>query len=171
VSLSKLILVLGGVKSGKSAFAEKLIYNCKAVSYIATAKPVDEEMKQKIEAHQKRRPSSWQTIELDSQTINECFEKSTGRAVIVDCLGNLVTRVMEGGGIDGFVNNFPETVKNFKNKFEIIIIVSNEVGLSLVSPYESGRQFCNHIGLLNQKIADLADETYLLVAGQPIKIK
>lgn len=169
--MGKIVLVLGGIKSGKSRFAENLVNNSGTVSYIATAKPVDDEMKQKIEDHKKRRPKSWQTVEPDNRTIEDCLNICTGSTIIIDCLGNLITQIIEGGDFKSFIKDFPETIARFKNSFENIILVSNETGLSLVSEYKSGRQFSNYIGLLNQKIAGIADDVYLILAGLPLKIK
>ncbi len=158
--MSKLILVLGGIRSGKSRFAEKLASTAKNVTYIATAQAADEEMKQRIAEHQKRRPSHWQTIEAGKKTLGDCLDNCKTDTVLIDCLGNLINK-----------KGVQKDLDSKRDKFNQIIIVSNEVGLSLVSPYESGRQFSDCLGLLNQEIAAIANEVHLVIAGIPIKIK
>lgn len=169
--MSKLILVLGGTRSGKSDFAHNLAANSKTTTYLATGAPVDEEMKQRIAEHKKNRPKNWQTVEMDGQTITNCLKNCEGQAVIIDCLGNLLTRLMENNELDKLIEELPQTLEKNKQNFEQLIIVSNEVGLSLVSPHKSGRDFSDAIGLLNQNIASMADEVFLIVAGVPMKIK
>lgn len=169
--MPKLTLVLGGIKSGKSNFAQELAAESNNVTYLATAQATDEEMKQKIAEHKKNRPSNWETVEINDGSLDKCLKAISANAVLIDCLGNLITSSFEDKSPDVLINEITETLKNLKDNFDHIIMVSNEVGLSLVSPYKGGRDFSNVLGKANQEIAKIADEVYLLVAGVPMQIK
>ena len=193
-----LIFVTGGAKSGKSKFAEEMLLklnNGKQKNiYLATSLIFDEEMKEKIRLHKKRRKNDWFTVETYKNFENELnnfFENNDKikNNLLVDCLTNMITNIIfENQNIDW--NNFErklyiQTLKklnknvensvdellNITNQFENTVIVSNEVGMGLVPSYPLGRYFREIAGKMNQIVAEKADEVYFVVSGIPMKIK
>ena len=193
-----LIFVTGGAKSGKSKFAEEILLklnngNQKNI-YLATSLVFDEEMKEKVRLHKKRRKNDWFTVETYKNfknKLNNFFENNDKikNNLLVDCLTNMITNIIfENQNIDW--NNFEkklyiQTLKklnknvensvdellNFTNQFENTVIVSNELGMGLVPSYPLGRYFREIAGKMNQIVAEKADEVYFVVSGIPMKIK
>ena len=135
--MSKVIMVTGGSRSGKSVIAEQKAkeYGKRSVLYLATAIPVDDDMKERIRIHQERRDSEWGTYE--SEVIKE--------------LSNLV--------------------KAIRDEDKTLIIVSNEVGMSVIPSYRLGRIFSDISGKANQVLASLSDEVYVAISGLPLRLK
>ena len=193
-----LIFVTGGAKSGKSKFAEEMLLklnngNQKNI-YLATSLVFDEEMKEKVRLHKKRRKNDWFTVETYENfknKLNNFFENNDKikNNMLVDCLTNMITNIIfENQNIDW--NNFErklyiQTLKklnknvensvdellNITNQFENTVIVSNELGMGLVPSYPLGRYFREIAGKMNQIVAEKADEVYFVVSGIPMKIK
>ena len=171
-----IILVLGGARSGKSRYAIKYaesLSNFSNFYYIATAQAMDEEMKKRIERHKKERGDKWKLIEepLDLCKVLKKFEKNS--VALIDCLTLWITNLMmKNYSLEESFKKFLQELKTFKNKPDIYIIcVSNEVGLGIVPTSSLGRKFRDYAGFLNQKIAELADEVYFVVAGCPLILK
>ena len=193
-----LIFVTGGAKSGKSKFAEEMLLklnNGKQKNiYLATSLVFDEEMKEKVRLHKKRRKDEWFTVETYKNFENELsnfFENNDKikNNMLVDCLTNMITNIIfENQNIDW--NNFEKKLYiqtleklnkdvehsviellNVTDQFENAIIVSNELGMGLVPSYPLGRYFREIAGKMNQIVAEKADEVYLVVSGIPMKIK
>ena len=176
----KIIFIIGGARSGKSSFALKeasTIPGKKA--YIATAEALDSEMKVRIERHKKDRGNNWDTYEEPLKIIDILSDiKTKYDVVVIDCLtlwlSNLVSRnsdiIYE---IEKFINALRITpaYRTGRHYALRIYIVSNEVGMGIVPDNEMAREFRDMTGVLNQKIAETADEVYLVTAGIPIKIK
>jgi adenosyl cobinamide kinase/adenosyl cobinamide phosphate guanylyltransferase len=156
-----LILVLGGTRSGKSGVAESLADRLAApVTYIATLtpNPRDDELLQRIDAHRSRRPESWATVDAMAGLPDQ-LRSFTG-TVLLDSLGPWVARHEPNEAAttslcDALTSRPGDTV-----------VVSDEVGLSVHPPTEAGRAFQDAIGTINQRIADVADQTVLVVAGR-----
>ncbi|MEG0181672.1 MAG: bifunctional adenosylcobinamide kinase/adenosylcobinamide-phosphate guanylyltransferase [Peptostreptococcaceae bacterium] len=185
--MSKLILVTGGSRSGKSSFAEILCKNREnSTAYIATSTPFDEEMKDRVRKHKESRPSNWKTYEIykDIYTIIKDISNSH-QTVILDCVTLLVNNLMFEYGID-----FDNCTSEETNKMEIYIkdqieklikeieitnlyfvIVTNELGMSLVPDNKLCRVYSDIVGRINQYIAKCSDEVYFVVSGIPMKIK
>jgi adenosylcobinamide kinase/adenosylcobinamide-phosphate guanylyltransferase len=171
-SLSRSVtLVLGGVRSGKSRWAQKLAEQASSVAFIATARAVDGEMRDKIRRHQQERPKHWRTIEepLDlAGVLLHCSEQFD--LLIVDCLTVFVANALEEGAeranarLDAFTEALPVTQTS-------VLLVSNEVGSGVVPDYPSGRQFRDLLGEVNQRVAAIADNVVLMVAGLPLALK
>lgn len=180
-----LVFVIGGSRSGKSKFAldrANALHGRKV--YIATAEALDDEMKERIERHKKERSREWDTIEEPLEIASTIKSlRSHYNVMLLDCitlwLGNLLTK----GQTDNAyamkaIEEFLEVVKSFKdsivsdlNPLCHLIIVSNEVGMGIVPDNELSRRFRDMAGLLNQRVAEVADEVYMVVAGIPIKMK
>lgn len=170
--------VLGGARSGKSSWALRYGDNLKGFNryyYVATAEALDEEMKERICRHREERSKVWQTIE---EPINLHFVLSKlnqkGAIVLIDCLtlwlSNLLFRNKDN--LKRLVENLEREIRSFKETEEKwLIIVSNEVGLGIVPESPLGRLFRDEAGLLNQRIAEIADEVYFIIAGQSLLLK
>jgi len=171
--LSQLILVLGGIRSGKSQFACQLADQLnKKVAVIATCLPCDEEMKIRIQEHKQARPKHWQTIEEPKEII-PVLQKLTNEVILIDCLNIFLSNLLlDGLGEEVILKKISSLVEVI-NKKETgwVIIVSNEIGSCLVPINKLARQFTDLLGKVNQMVAAQAKEVYLLVAGIPVKIK
>ena len=174
----KIILLLGGARSGKSTFAQELAKNLgNKVLFVATAEPFDEEMQTRIENHKKSRPNSWRTLEIPLNIAKELKANITeAEVVLIDCLTIWVSNLM-GTGANNIqaekcvLADINELITLTKAIDTNLIIVSNEVGMGLVPEYELGRIYRDLLGKANQLIAKHANEVYFLVAGIPSKIK
>jgi len=182
----KLILITGGVRSGKSAFAEGLAQQMSqdSVLYVATGKAWDEEMQQRIDLHQQRRPECWRTWEEDLQLERLINEESLPQVVLLDTLSGWVTNLLftyteaEWGkketreSILARIHSFVDELTS-KHTIEdtTCIIVSDEVGLGGVAMTKLGRVFQDLIGSVNQYVAKHAAEVYFVVSGIPMKLR
>ncbi|MFN3966587.1 MAG: bifunctional adenosylcobinamide kinase/adenosylcobinamide-phosphate guanylyltransferase [Endomicrobiia bacterium] len=172
----KIIFILGGIKSGKSSYAVERAdffskkYNL-SVTFLATCIPKDKEMKERVAVHKRARPSNWTTIE-EPVNLKKILEDVKSEILIIDCLNIWLSNVIEKKWSE---NKILEYVKDFclklKEKKLITFILSNEVGLSLVSPNKTGRFFQNLLGKVNQIVAKNSDNVYFLVAGIPSRLK
>ncbi len=174
-------LVLGGARSGKSSFAERLAAKYgPRVLYIATATVDDDEMRCRVAEHRARRPVEWETVEESLFVSTAMEKKGAGRdAVILDCLGFLVSNLLmdsegaaETEGIEGAaIREVEALIRCARSAGTPLIVVSNEVGMGVVPEYPLGRSFRDALGRANQVLAEAAHEVYLLVAGIPMRIK
>lgn len=186
--MSKLILITGGARSGKSSLAESKASELgEKIAYIATAIPFDDGMKDRIKKHRASRPSTWHTIER-YRNFN-ALEKEKGfiecELILLDCMTLMVSNLLLERNIDfdacsmSEIDNIEESIfKEVKELLEIVnkyhkklIIVTNEVGMGLVPSYKLGNIFRDIAGRVNQYLAKQADEVYLTVSGIPLKIK
>ena len=185
--MSKVILVTGGARSGKSNFAEKL---CKEqnnnTAYIATSIPFDDEMKDRVRKHKESRPQNWKTYEIykDIYTIIDDISKEH-KTVILDCVTLLVNNLIFMHEID--IDNstqyeIDELEKYIKEQVEKLlieikktnlyfVIVTNELGLGGVSINKLTRVYTDIVGRINRQIAAQSDEVYFVISGIPMKIK
>jgi len=176
----KIIFITGGARSGKSSFALKAGSGVKGPkAYIATAEALDDEMRERIEKHKVDRGDDWDTFEVPMQiadTLSEIKEKYG--VVLVDCLTLWLLNIMhQKQNTEDEIIKLVDELLNFKNLSHAtylasqLFIVSNEVGMGIVPDNPLAREFRDLAGSLNQKIAALADEVYLVAAGIPIQIK
>ena len=169
-------LVLGGIRSGKSRWAEEAIAETAGqlpVNYLATGPVADTgSWAARVAAHRERRPAHWATVE--SADVATQLRRSPGSAALVDDVGNWLTAVMDrrqawtDGSVDEDVTDFVNAVHVFGSP---LVLVSPEVGLTVVPATESGRRFADALGSLNQRLAQVCDRVVLVVAGQPVTIK
>ena len=184
--MKKFSLFLGGARSGKSSLAEKIAAEegGDAVLYLATAQAGDEEMADRIARHQAARPDSWRTLEAPTGVGSALKQAWHGeKVVLLDCITLLVNNLLPSGvgleqvsvqveeyervviaEIDALLEAMAEVDARF-------LVVSNEVGMGLVPPYELGRAYRDILGRANRLLAETADEVFFLVAGIPMQVK
>ena len=191
----QLILILGGARSGKSAFAERVAASSgRTVTYIATATAGDDEMRTRIAHHRASRPREWHTIEepLDlAGAVRQAYRFAN--VLLLDCvtlwLGNMLSqepgqRENDDKSIEELritSNLFDEAclkqveallaVVQSAEPNKTLIVVTNEVGLGVVPAYPLGRVYRDTLGYVNQRLAQAADRVYLMVAGMAVDIK
>jgi adenosyl cobinamide kinase/adenosyl cobinamide phosphate guanylyltransferase len=170
------VLVLGGARSGKSAFAEERALSLGGgnVLYVATAlaHTGDPDLLRRIEAHRERRHPGWGLLELAGGSLSPVLEASGGLgAVLLDSLTLWVSARAYGGEENGTLEEFERFVGHASARSEPVILVSDEVGLGVVPESEEGRRFRDLLGLVNQRAAAAAQEVHLCLAGIAIKIK
>ncbi|HXG78425.1 MAG TPA: bifunctional adenosylcobinamide kinase/adenosylcobinamide-phosphate guanylyltransferase [Methyloceanibacter sp.] len=163
-------LVLGGARSGKSRYAERLIGTLpKPWIYIATAEAKDAEMADRIAAHKARRGPDWRTIEAPNELPEALASVPGDAAVMVDCLTLWLSNLMHNS-FD--VESMTERLENtFAARLGQTVLVSNEVGLGIVPDNELARRFRDAQGKLNQRIAAKAQRVVMMVAGIPVAVK
>lgn len=170
-------LILGGARSGKSAYAERWAQESGLpVTYIATAQVYDAEFGARIAHHQGRRPAAWKTVEVPHLLAAALkAEAAPDRCIIVDCLTLWLAQCicpecLPAEGIDWPAERaaFLETLSTVPGQ---VILVSNEVGMGIVPLGEINRQFQDEQGRLNQAVASIATEVVFVAAGLPLKLK
>jgi len=178
----KITFVIGGARSGKSSFALKEASRVAGKkAYIATAEALDDEMKDRIEKHQIERDSDWHTHEEQINVFDVLMDiKDKYGAALLDCLTIWVSNVLLRAQVAEPGHQLPEeSIQDFAEKLNglkglkglNLFIVSNEVGMGIVPENKLARQFRDLAGSLNQKVAEIADDVYLVTAGIPLKIK
>ncbi len=180
--MGRLSLVLGGARSGKSAYAQRLALELggDAVLFVATAEAGDEEMAQRIAQHQQSRSARWRTLECPRHIGAALRAELVGAAVVlVDCLTLLVSNVMLAVGststataATAAVQEEIETLLQMcRTRTATFIVVSNEVGLGLVPDTPLGRLYRDLLGQANQALAAQSQAVYLMVAGLAVDVK
>lgn len=168
----QVVLVLGGVRSGKSRYAQSLAERAfgqgSAVTFVATAERRDDaEMTAKIDRHRADRPAAWTTVEEPRELAAELLG-ACSQTVLVDCLTLFASNILEAEDtatpVDALCSALAETPRQ-------VILVSNEVGSGVVPAYALGRQFRDLVGEINQRVAAVADVVVLMVAGLPLALK
>ncbi len=181
--MGKLTLILGGARSGKSTYAEKLAQERgKRVAYIATGQALDEEMTARIAHHRLVRPAAWITRELPAGVGRSLISKPPMTEVILlDCLTLLVSNLMmqpsemeaeiDAAELERRVDlEIDELIQAIHSIPADWIVVSNEVGMGLVPPYPLGRLYRDLLGRANQRIAQEAEAVILMIAGLPMRL-
>ena len=167
----RITFILGGSRSGKSSFAldsASKLPGSKA--FIATAQAFDEEMKERIERHKKERSADWKTCEESTalpQLLSRISEDHD--VIIVDCLTLWLSNlIMNDAAVDADIESLLSAAATCPSR---IFIVSNEVGMGIVPENALARRFRDFAGTLNRRVAEIANEVYLVSAGIPLKIK
>ena len=183
--MNSIHLVLGGIRSGKSAYAERLaaeIAGPEPVLYVATGIAVDAEMEERIQRHQERRPRNWQTLEAPLNPVGALHGQTRAMdspaVVLLDSMDVWISNLMlehEGtprleleARIVGAARRFADYIRETDHE---AVIVSSEVGHSLIATTPLGRHFQDLLGTVNQAMAAEADGVTLVVAGIPVRIK
>jgi adenosylcobinamide kinase / adenosylcobinamide-phosphate guanylyltransferase len=170
-------LVLGGIKSGKSRWAEAAIAEslgpADPVRYLATGSVADTDPAwlRRIALHRDRRPQHWATVETDD--IATALRQFPATPTLVDDVGGWLTAALDrrgwaDGSIGADVDEMLDAVASFDAP---LVLVTHEVGLTIVAATVSGRRFTDELGALNQRLAATCDRVVLMVAGQPLPIK
>jgi adenosylcobinamide kinase / adenosylcobinamide-phosphate guanylyltransferase len=170
-ALPRIVLILGGARSGKSRFAEALVAGAGGQAlYLATAEGRDAEMGARIAVHRARRGAAWTTIEEPVEVVNRLLELSGGAApILIDCLTLWLANLMAASRDIGFeIERLLATLPQMKAP---VVLVANEVGLGIVPENALARVFCDHAGRLNQSIAAIADRVVFMAAGLPLALK
>jgi adenosyl cobinamide kinase/adenosyl cobinamide phosphate guanylyltransferase len=156
-------LVIGGTRSGKSEVAEQIAARLGTdVTVVAPGIATDPDMAARIEAHRARRPEHWSTVECGPELV-EALEQVTG-VVLVDSLGSWVAAT--SGDVDA-----DKLAKALQTRAGDAVIVTEEVGLAVHAPTEAGRAFTDTLGALNAKVAAVADDVLLVVAGRYVRLE
>lgn len=187
----RLILILGGARSGKSSYAETLAARMaggEPVTYVATATASDDEMRERIARHRESRSSAWRTIEAPYDPASALAASRATEAsgvILLDCLTLLVSNVLLGGSHAEFdpdrfdpraaerrvEQTIAALLEAYRSGARSLILVSNEVGMGLVPPYPLGRVYRDVLGRVNARVAAEADAVLLMIAGLPVEIK
>jgi adenosyl cobinamide kinase/adenosyl cobinamide phosphate guanylyltransferase len=168
-SVSDLSFVLGGARSGKSRYAERLITALPPPwVYIATAEALDTEMTERIAAHRARRGANWRTVDAPHDVV-AALSACGASPVLVDCLTLWLSNIMlSDADVEDETARFETALAA---KASPVVLVANEVGLGIVPEHPLGRGFRDLQGVLNQRIAARADRVILMVAGLPLALK
>ncbi|WP_367650349.1 bifunctional adenosylcobinamide kinase/adenosylcobinamide-phosphate guanylyltransferase [Nocardioides sp. zg-DK7169] len=169
------ILVTGGVRSGKSTHAERLLQAHPEVTYVAPGQApdpaVDPDWADRVAAHRSRRPAGWRTLE----TSDLAAALTGGGPLLVDCLGTWLTAVVDAAALweapvddvhDHVLAALDPAVEALRAASGPVVVVTNEVGLGVVPAHRSGRVFRDLLGTVNQRVAAACDEVHLVIAGR-----
>lgn len=179
--MGNIILVTGGARSGKSVFAERYADRLgKTVAYIATAQIYDDEMRIRVDRHQKRRPSNWLTFEAPYHA-DKALRQAAVQAdtVLFDCLTLYTTNLLLADEAPRepeqrfiyIINEISKLVDAAAAANKTVIFVTNEVGMGIVPDNALAREYRDVAGIANQTIAAKADEVYLVVSGLAVELK
>jgi len=181
-----IVLVIGGARSGKSSYGEKLAASISDnVAYIATAQSLDEEMQSRISLHRSRRPKDWTTYEVPlniSEVVPQIKDKHD--VFLLDCLTLLISNtLLKDLNVDNITPEIQKMKEDlvtreikkltycFKNCSKDLIVITNEVGLGLVPSNALSRLYRDIAGRANQLLAEEADTVIITWAGIPLQIK
>jgi adenosylcobinamide kinase / adenosylcobinamide-phosphate guanylyltransferase len=169
-----LTLITGGCRSGKSAHAITIAsaYPAPHKFFIATAEALDDEMRNRIAHHRRSRPAEFQTIE-EPQKLGAALDSLEGRAgvVVIDCLTLWISNLLEEFNDDAILAEADALATLFRRASFAAVVVTDEVGWGIVPDNPVARRFRDLLGWTNQKIARVADEVQLMVAGYPLRLK
>ncbi len=172
-----LTLIIGGARSGKSAFAEKLAARHEHVLFVATAEALDDEMRQRIAKHQENRPANWRTLEEPRAVAEAITGADAAHSVLLlDCLtlwvSNLLLDMEEQSGAEQHITAEAERLlAAYEASNAEWVVVTNDVGGGVVPPTPLGRAFQDALGRVNQLVAARADKVYQMTAGLAVDVK
>jgi adenosylcobinamide kinase/adenosylcobinamide-phosphate guanylyltransferase len=170
-------LVLGGARSGKSAYAESLLRPFDRVRYIATGYPPadDRDWSERVRRHRERRPATWRTIET---TELRSVLDDAGSPILIDCFSVWLTRLMDAHDCwqtrrvpPALADEISDAVQAWQACQATAVAVSGEVGMGVLPGTWTGRVFGDLLGGLNQRLAAASDHVWLVVAGLPVRVK
>ena len=182
-----LTLLLGGVRSGKSAralgiarTASELRGENRRVLFVATGQPLDDEMTRRIDTHRRERPANWETLEAPHDLAESLARRLAGEPVavlVIDCLtlwvSNVLCALPDDSNAEGELASRTMELLRVRDSHRDAnwIVVSNEVGLGIVPPTSLGRRYRDALGRVNQLVAGAADDVILMVAGLEVRLK
>ncbi|MFN3691844.1 MAG: bifunctional adenosylcobinamide kinase/adenosylcobinamide-phosphate guanylyltransferase [Fervidobacterium sp.] len=165
-----MILITGGIKSGKSNFALQLARKFRRRAFLATGVPFDEEMEKRIKKHKQERGNDFETYEesLEVPKVLKIIENNYD-VIVFDCLttylGNLMHYNVE---IQTYINDLIDTLSTLKCES---VIITNETGWGIIPDNKLARQYVEILGKINSQIANLSREVYLMISGIGVKLK
>lgn len=185
--MSKIVMVTGGARSGKSSFGEELLKKSSGKKgYIATATPFDDGMKERIKKHQNSRPKAWQTFELPYE-ISSHIDKISKRCdiAILDCITVFSSNILFEKEYDWekisyekilvleekIIDEIQQIIEKARVYNLDLVIITNEVGSGIVPGNRLSRVYRDIAGRINQKLSELSDEVYVTISGIPLKLK
>ncbi len=172
-----LILVTGGASSGKSRFALSLLKNEKDVTFIATGIATDKEMEARIEKHKKKRPDEWTTVEeptnIKSKLESIFTDKTKKTRIIIDCLTFWVSNLIyiKRFSYQEIIKTSTELADFLSKLTSDVIVVTNELGMSIIPENKETRYFRQIAGEVNQIFAEKSNQVYIVISGIGVKIK
>lgn len=175
-------LITGGARSGKSTYGESMYKDLTDVVYIATAKIYDKEMEERIDLHRNSRPSEWTTFEGNYNLVDAI---GVGQNYFLDCITVLSSNILYDISKDAeyidynlqkqvedtIIKELKSLIDEINNKGYNLVLITNEVGDSIVPEHHLSRVFRDIQGRVNQRIAAISDQVYLVCCGIPVKIK
>ena len=178
-------LITGGARSGKSAFAESLFQDDAQVVYLATARVTDDEMQERIRHHQQSRPPEWATVEHTYDLHTVCELAHQPPVILLDCLSVLASNIMFDmtGDCERISPDLQLQVENVvvdevqrltsgvQARCGRLVMVTNEVGDAIVPENHIARVYRDILGRVNQRVAAMCDEVYLVTCGIPLQLK
>lgn len=167
----KSVLILGGARSGKSVHAEEMLLSCGgAPHYVATSQALDAEMQRRIEQHRIRRGPQWSLTEEPLELCDALIRADrAGKSVLVDCLTLWLSNLMHSER--DITRETDRLIDLLPGLSATIVFVSNEVGLGIVPENRLARQFRDHQGQMNRKLAACVDRVDFVAAGLPLTLK
>ena len=174
----ELVFILGGARSGKSDFAQRIVLKTAGrVLFVATAEPGDDEMRDRIQNHIESRPEGWNTLEEPIDLETAIQSSSDGYdTLLIDCLtlwvSNLLINHQQEAAVESLILDKAKTLLElYECSSSTWVVVSNEVGLGLVPSNELGRAYRDALGRVNQLFAARADRAYFMMAGLALDLK
>ena len=166
------VLGLGGARSGKTGFAERLAMGAGIrPAYLATAQALDSEMRERVESHRRQRKGRFETVE-EPLDLAAALETAAGQhdVILVDCLTLWITNLLGAGrDVASAVDQLSDALSGIESAR--VILVSNEVGLGIVPDNPLARTFRDLAGSTHQRMAEICDDVYFVVAGLPLTLK
>lgn len=172
--MNNFLFIIGGARSGKSRYAVELAKKMKKRTvFIATAECSDNEMRDRIISHKRKRPKAWKVIEEAKDVATVLVDLKAGyKVILIDCLGLFVYNLLDDDLSEKrVILKLKELIKAISRISGFTILVSNDVGAGIVPATALARKFRDILGLANQLMAKEADEVVFMQAGIPIKIK
>ena len=174
---SFITLVTGGARAGKSTFALSLVPREGPVTFIATARESDDEMRERIRRHRAERPLGWTTTEAPIEVPAAIATAPRDAVLIVDCLTLWVSNLLLAEGGEGADRSWSPDERTdallaaLRARIRPVVVVTNEVGLGVVPPTTLARVYRDALGRVNQRVASIARRVVLMVAGLPLELK
>ncbi len=173
--MGKVVLFIGGSRSGKSACAERYAVGLgDSVVYIATAAVGDDEMRERVGRHQARRPGAWRTVEAQTDVADALADVEQGAIVLLDSLTLLASNLLlaHEDEPEPLLQAEIDRLLAVAQEHDLqVIVVTDEVGMGVVPAYPLGRRYRDLLGLANQHLAAAAAEVYLVVAGIAVELR
>ena len=170
-----LTLLFGGARSGKSTLAVQMAERQPLpVTFVATAEPFDDDLRERVRRHREERPPQWRTVECPVDLADAVRACPTDQYLVVDCLtvwmGNLFAHGHDAEGAEAAGTALAAALVQRRAAGGATVVVSNEVGMGVVPDTPLGREYRDSLGRVNQAVAAVADTTLLLVAGRAVRL-